>query len=356
MSIRKELFGMIDGREVFAFTMENAFGMSVTIINYGAIIQKIIIPDKNGVKSNVVMGFNEIGGYVNDGDSHGATVGRYANVIKGGKFSLDGQEYHIHKNLGGDCLHGGGCFPDDNKDAQSGLGKKLWDVDEITDISVKLRTTSPDGEYGFPGNLQVASTFTLTDDNTLRIEYFAETDRATVVNLTNHAYFNLDGVGVNGIDASDIFSHKLEINSDRIANLGSGSTPGYLQKIPDTPFDFTSRKSIGLDMKKDGKGEIKDEYYNNSYAVRGYEKGKLSYAATLSEPAGSRQMRVFTNLPAVQLYTAKHITSPPFTPFTAVCLESQYHPDTPNQPAFPPCVLNRGEEYYAVTEFRFGVV
>ena len=347
MSVTKESFGRLaGGREVFLFMMENRKGMRAGIINYGAIIQKAVLP---GDDASVVLGFDSIEGYLADRSYQGAVIGRYANRIKGGRFRVNGVEYSVTRNEGGNCLHGGGY---EKPNGHESLNTKLWEAEALPcerNQSVRLRTSSPDGEHGFPGNLDVTVTYTLTDDNALRIEYEAVSDRDTIINLTNHAYFNLSGAG-------SILDHELIINSDGIAEVdGDSISTGEIQNVLGTPLDFTSRKKIGRDIDGIDCAKFKNggSGYDMSYGIRGWERGRLARAASLFDGRSGRTMETWTDMPAVQLYSGNFLSGD-LSPRSGLCLETQFHPDTPNHPAFPQCTFRAGEKYYSATEYRFG--
>ena len=335
-------YGTVDGQEVKQYTLSNASGTVVKITNYGGYVTNIIVPDKAGVKEDVVLGFDSLAGYLEKGNPFmGCIVGRYANRIAKGRFTLDGKTYELAKNNNGNSLHGG----------LKGFDKAIWAPQQQGDSSLVLRYTSKDGEEGYPGTLQVQVVYTLTPANELKIDYTAETDKATVLNLTNHSYFNLSA----GRD-STILGHKLMLDADRYTAVDATLIPtGELPAVKGTAMDFTKPTTIGTDIAKVAGG------YDHNWVLN--KKGdRLSLAGTLYHEASGRFMEVFTTQPGVQFYTGnflngsltgkggrKHIQH------AGLCLETQHFPDSPNQPSFPTTVLRPGEKYHEITIYKFSV-
>ena len=335
-------YGTVDNQDVKQYTLTNQSGMVVKIINYGGYVTNIIVPDKSGVKEDVVLGFDSLAGYLQQGNPFmGCLVGRYANRIAKGRFTLDGKVYELAKNNNGNSLHGG----------LKGFDKAIWASQQQGDSSLVLSYTSKDGEEGYPGTLTTQVVYTLTSANELKIDYTAETDKATVINLTNHTYFNLSG----GKD-STILGHKLMLDADRYTAVDATLIPtGELPAVKGTAMDFTKPTAIGTDIAKVAGG------YDHNWVLN--KKGdSLSLAGTLYHEGSGRFMEVFTTQPGVQFYTGnflngsitgkggrKHIKH------AGLCLETQHFPDSPNQPSFPSTVLKPGEKYHEITIYKFSV-
>lgn len=335
-------YGNVDGQEVKQYTLTNASGTVVKILNYGGYITNIMVPDKAGVKEDVVLGFDSLSGYLQQGNPFmGCIVGRYANRIAKGKFTLDGKTYQLATNNNGNSLHGG----------LKGFDKAVWASQQQGDGSLVLTYTSKDGEEGYPGNLQVQVTYSLTPANELKIDYSAETDQATVINLTNHSYFNLSA----GKD-STILGHQLMLAADRYTAVDATLIPtGELPAVKGTAMDFTKPATIGTDIAKVAGG------YDHNWVLN-KTGDSLSLAATLYHEPSGRFMEVFTTQPGIQFYTGnflngsltgkggrKHIKH------AGLCLETQHFPDSPNQPSFPSTVLRPGEKYHETTIYKFSV-
>ena len=343
MKIESEVFGNVDGKEVRLFTMENSNGMKVSITNYGAIITAVFTPDKNGDMADVVLGFDNLKSYVDGHPSFGSLVGRYGNRIAKGKFELDGREYTLAINNGENHLHGGII----------GFDKKVWDADSFqkdNEVGLKLHYLSQDMEEGYPGNLNVHVTYTLTEDNELMIDYLASTDKATPINLTSHSYFNLTGVMEN------IMDHKIMINADRYVAIDETLIPtGELPLCNNTAMDFKEMQTIG------SRFDQVDGGYDHCYVLN--KDGKeLSLAAKVEEPKSGRSLEVWTTEPGVQFYTGnfldgtlKGIQGVFYEKNYGFCLEAQHYPDSPNQPDFPNVILSVGETYMQTTIYKFSV-
>ena len=343
MKIESEVFGNVDGKEVRLFTLENNKGMIVSITNYGALITAVFTPDKNGDMADVVLGFDNLKSYVDGHPSFGSLVGRYGNRIAKGKFELDGEKYTLAINNGENHLHGGII----------GFDKKVWDADPFqkdNEVGLKLHYMSPDMEEGYPGNLDVHVTYTLTEDNELKIDYLASTDKATPINLTSHSYFNLTGVQEN------IMDHKIMINADRYVAIDETLIPtGELPLCHNTAMDFKEMQTIGsrFDQVEGG--------YDHCYVLN--KDGKeLSLAAKVEEPGSGRTLEVWTTEPGVQFYTGnfldgslKGIQGVFYKKNYGFCLEAQHYPDSPNQPDFPNVILSVGETYMQTTIYKFSI-
>lgn len=338
----------IDGKQVKLYHLKGKGNIQVAITNYGAKIVSLLAPDKQGQLADVELGYDNIDQYVNTKERYyGGIVGRYGNRIAKGKFKVDGKEYTLAVNNGVNHLHGG----------KKGFNDVVWDAEQPNDHTLKLHYLSKDGEEGYPGNLDITLTYELTDSNEVKIDYSATTDKATVVNLTNHSFFNLHGAG-NG----DINDHIMYINADKFTPVDSTLIPkGKLEAVKGTPMDFTTPTKIGervdadFEQLKFGKG------YDHNYVLN--KKGKeLSLAATVEEPQSGRFLEVWTTEPGVQFYggnfldgTDKGKEGKTYGHRGAFCLETQHFPDSPNQPSFPSVVLKPGETYTSTCVYKFGV-
>lgn len=340
VTIEEESFGTLDdGREVSLYTLTNANDLEVKITNYGGIVTSIQTPDVDGNLDNVVLGFESLEDYIPNDPYLGAIIGRYANRIEDGEFTIDGTTYELATNDGDNHLHGG----------DEGFDKKLWDA-EMQDGSLKLTYLSEDGEEGYPGNLDVMVVYSLTDDNELKIEYEATTDKATPVNLTSHSYFNLSGQP----DAT-ILDHELILNADRYTPVNDELIPtGELAEVEGSPFDFTESKEVGAEI-DDVEGG-----YDHNWVLNSSEDDSLFHAATLFHPDSGREMKVFTEEPGIQFYSGNFLDGslegPDGTPFVqhaALCLETQHFPNSPNEPDFPSTILEPGETYQTTTIYQF---
>lgn len=334
-----------DGKKVYLFTLTNEKGTQVKISNYGSTITSFVTADKSGGKSNIVLGFDKLDGYLAKPPYFGATIGRYGNRIADAKFTLDGKTYPLAANNGKNHLHGG----------LKGFDKVVWDAAPLTDSatpSLSLSYTSKDGEEGYPGNLKVGVKFTLSNDNELQIDYTAETDKATVVNLTNHSYFNLTG------DVSNtILNHYLMIDADRYTPVDTTLIPtGELKSVKGTPFDFTISQKIGsrIDQVKGG--------YDHNWVLN-KQGNSMQKAAVLTDSLSGRQLEVYTQEPGLQFYTGNFLDGTIKTndgkainKNAALCLETQHFPNSPNQPSFPSTVLKPGEKYATSTKYKVSLL
>ncbi len=349
MWIERFSFGKRGDDMIDLYSLHNENNMTVRITNYGGIIQSILLPDKDGHFDDVVLGFSDLEGYISDTGSIGCVVGRYANRIAGGKFSLDGVEYFLPQNEGTNCLHGG----------LEGFCKKIWQAKEFhgeDTVGLELFYHSMDGEEGFPGNLKTWVTYTLTQKNELIIEYRAQTDKPTPVNLTNHTYFNLGG-HQNG----DILRHILWINGDKYAELDEIQIPtGRILSVKGTPLDFTTPAPIGKRIYEDFDQLIIGKGYDQSILISQQEK--LNIGATLFDPSSGRKLTVYTTEPVIQIYSSNHLNGVVgkndvmYNQFGGFCLETQHLPDSPNQPEFPDTTLHPGDLFYSKTIFHFEIV
>ena len=336
----KSSFGqMADGAAVDLYTLTNANGLVAKIINYGTIITELHVPDRQGKLGDVVLGFDNLARYLQGHPCFGCTVGRVANRIAKGRFTLDGKIYTLATNNGPNHLHGG----------LKGFDKKLWKA-EAPGAVVKFSYTSPDGEEGYPGTVAASVTMSLTDANELRLDYRATTDRATPINLTNHSYFNLAGRG-------DVLRHELMIAADRYTPFDSTQIPtGEIEPVKGTPLDFTQPRAIGARFSQ---LHTVPPGYDHNYVLNAGGKG-LALAARLYEPESGRVMEVLTTEVGMQLYTANHLDGSivgkggiAYPRYGGVCFETEHYPDSINRPAFPSVELRPDQIYRQTTVFRF---
>jgi len=339
-----------DDKEVDLLTIRNSNGMVVQITNYGARLVSILVPDRKGAMADVCLGYDSFNGYLNGSGSMGATIGRYAGRIGNARFSLNDTVYNLAANNGPNSIHGG----------EKGFRFVVWDIVEASENQVVLFYHSPDGEEGYPGNLDVRVTFTLTDENEIRIDYQATTDYPTVLNLTNHAYFNLAGEG-EGL----ILEHELMINAEKFTPIDQYSIPTReVRSLENTALDFRTFHRIGdrIDAKEDQLLLVSG--YDHNFILDKAED-KLSLAARLYDPTSGRLMEVFTTEPAIQLYTGNHLKGSgpdvgkggkPYGPRSGICLETQHFPDAPNKPSFPSTELDAGETFKSTTIYKFSVL
>jgi aldose 1-epimerase len=351
MKIKKGPFGSLpNGTEVALYTLVNDRGMKAAITTYGGIVVSLHIPDREGKLEDVVLGFDTLEEYVDHNPYFGCLVGRYGNRIAKARFTLEGVEYVLAQNDGQNHLHGG----------RQGFDKRVWMAQAVESAfgpSLVLRYTSPDGEEGYPGTLSIEVVYTLTGDNALRIDYTATTDKTTVVNLTNHSYFNLSAGA-----ADDILGHEMQIHADRFTPVDDSLTPtGELRPVAGTPLDFRTSTPIGARIDADDEQLKFGGGYDHNWIVNG-QAGNLRPAARVYEPISGRIMEVLTTEPAVQFYAGNMM--PPSMPGKGgrtylrrggLCLETQHYPDSPNHPSFPSTVLVPGEVYETTTVFSFSV-
>lgn len=332
--------------DITLYTIVNAAGCSVTLSSLGAGIVSVEVPDKNGTIADVVLGYEDAADYLYDGPCAGKVPGRFANRIAKGTFSLDGEKYHLAINNGPNALHGG----------PEGFQNQIWDSATVGQDCVKFSLMSPDGYEGYPGAVKVTATYTWNDDNQLELTLEAETDKKTVVNLTNHVYFNLQGHGTGSMTG-----HKLWLKASQYLPTDDTQIPtGEYQPVAGTPMDFTSPKAIGRDMYapfealKIGKG------YDHCWVIDGYEPGKMQHVATLADEVSGRSVEVETTQPGIQVYGGNWLEGCPagkggavYHDYAAVALECQNFPDSPNKPHFPSPVLEPGKHYKQIIKFTF---
>ena len=348
MKITSKTFGNLpNGAQAELFTLSNDQDVEIKITNYGAIITAIETPDKAGNKTNIVCGFDKLEDYLSDEylgsyPYFGAIIGRNGNRIAKGKYAIDGVQYSGAINNGPNHLHGG----------LEGFDKKLWQAETLkneNEVALKLSYTSVDGEEGYPGTLKVICIYSLNNDNELSIKYEAETDKKTIINLTNHSYFNLTG------GKEDIKNHELELNADKITESEDLIPTGTIIPVAGTAFDFTTNKKLGQDI------DSLPDGYDLNYVLDN-EEGKFVFAGRLKEETSGRQLEAYTTQPGIQVYTGYWIPEltidgqKRFGKYAGVALETQHYPDTPNHPKFPSTELAPGEKYEEQTVYKFGLI
>ncbi|MGW0572079.1 MULTISPECIES: aldose epimerase family protein [Streptomyces] len=347
----KELFGELsDGTKVHRWSLENG-GTRLKVLSYGGIVQSLELPDGRGGHTNVSLGFDTAEAYETSSPYFGAIIGRYGNRIAKGRFSLDGEDHELPVNDGGHNLHGG----------PEGFDRRIWDVEGYesgSDVGLILRRTSPDGEMGYPGTLTVRVTYTLTARGDWRVDYEATTDRATVVNLTNHVYWNLAGE-----DGGSVHDHVLLVAASRYTPVDAGLVPtGELAEVAGTPFDFRTPKTLGADLRQDDPQLLYAKGIDHNMVLDKGLTERPEHIAHLREPVSGRTLKVATTEPGMQLYTGNFLDGTlvgtggrAYRQGDAVCLETQHFPDSPNRPEFPSTVLRPGETYRSTTVHSFNM-
>ena len=333
------------GETVELYTLRNAKGAEADVSTYGGVLVSLKVPDRAGVAGDVVLGFDDLEGYLKPEPYFGAIVGRYGNRIAHGAFTLDGVKYTLARNDGENSLHGG----------NRGFDKVLWKAKAGSGASVELTYLSKDGEEGYPGNLSVTVVYTLTDNNELKIDYTATTDKDTVLNLTNHSYFNLAGQG-----EGDILAHQVTINADRFTPVDKGLIPtGELRSVEGTPFDFRQPHAIGERINAPDEQLKFARGYDQNFVLNRSGDGMV-LAARVTEAKSGRVMEVLTTQPGLQFYTGNFLDGTihgkggkVYGPRSAFCMETQHFPDSPNHPDFPTVVLKPGSQYRETTIYRF---
>ena len=333
--------------EITLYTLTNAQGAKVTLSSLGAGIVSVVVPDRNGVMTDVAIGYTNPADYIADGPCAGKVPGRFANRIAKGHFTLDGKEYTLAINNGPNALHGG----------PTGYMNRIWNsTANAADGTVTFTYHSADGEEGYPGNLEVTAKYTWSDDNTLTLNLKAETDAPTVINLTNHAYWNLEGH-----DSGNVFDHEMQLACSKWLPTDDTLIPtGEITEVAGTPMDFTSPKKIGQDIKKDFPALDYGKGYENCWVADNYKKGEMHTIAILSSEPSGRVLEVSTTQPAVQVYTGNWLAGSPankagrsYNDYDGVAIECQTFPDAPNKPGFPSPVLRPGEVYDETIAFSF---
>lgn len=341
MAIQQHPFGEVNGEEIRRFTLANSRGVSADIITYGGIITAVRLPDRNGVTANVCLGFDSLESYLKGHPYFGCITGRFANRIRNGRFSLDGIDYQLTLNHGAHHLHGGVC----------GFDKKIWQAETFESddaCGLVLRYTSADGEEGYPGNLEVTVVYSLNEENELIINYMAETDAPTPINLTNHAYWNFAGAG-----SGKIYDHVLHLPCSRYLKVDADLIPTGEIAPAQGALDFTAAKAVGKDIQAAGG-------YDHCYILDRNDEKTPVLAARVVDPHSGRGMEVLTTKPAIQLYTGNFLdgivgSGGTFGKHDALCLETEYYPDAVNHANFPSPILSPGELYHHVTVHRFFV-
>lgn len=349
MSITKKFYGKtVEGQEASIYTLSNANGMVAEITNYGGTVVSLLVPDKNGNAVDVVLGYDSLRGYEKKGPYFGALIGRHANRIENSEFEINGAKYHVPKNEGENHLHGG----------LKGFDKVLWQGDVIKQGDrecLQLMYRSADGEEGYPGNLDVTVTYTLTEDNELRIDYFAVSDKDTVVNLTNHSYFNLSGHG-----AGDVLRHELNIHANQFTVIDDKGIPtGEIRNVKDTPMDFTAMIPIGPGLSSMDEQITYGKGYDHNWVLNVSGKAPEK-AAELYDPDSGRVMEVYTTKPGVQFYSGNFLDGlevckegVAYKQRAGLCLETQYFPNALKHKHFPSPILKAGQEYKHTTIYKF---
>lgn len=347
VKVTKSEFGKYpDGRDVSLFTMENDNGMTVVVTDLGAAVVRVIVPDKEGNRADVVLGFDKAESYMGNPSFFGVVIGPSANRIGNAVFSIDGVTYHVDVNDNANNLH---------SHMDKGYHKQLWRAETGSEgITFSLEDT--DGNLGFPGNKRVSVEYTLGEDNSLRLHYHGISDKNTILNLTNHTYFNLDGH-----DSGRIEEHELWLNASLYTPGDSGSIPtGKIDEVSGTPMDFTKPEKVGAHIGEDFEQLRFAGGYDHNWVIEDWkDDGELRHFATLTAPKSGRVMKAYTTLPGVQFYAGNFIAEQSgkdgvtYGPRMGLCLETQYFPDSVNKPGFPPCIFGEGREYDSVTVYRF---
>lgn len=345
-NIEQQVWGFTqEGDAVIMYTLSNSHGMKVQLSNVGAGIVAIFAPDRNGVLADVVLGYKDFAGYFGDGACMGKVPGRYANRIARGHFTLDGKEYTLPVNNGVNHLHGG----------PNGLANRLWES-SVEHDHVVFKLDSPDGDCGYPATLSAEVAYTLTEDNELRLTLSARSDGKTVVNLTNHTYFNMKGE-----NAGTVLDNILKVNASAFLAKDETAIPtGEFVPVTGTPFDFTQPKPLGQDINADDRELKESKGYDHCWVIDNWSEDVLREAAVLTDSVSGRRLEVLTNQPGIQVYTGNYLTGSPmsisggmYKDYDGVALECQDFPDAPNHPEFPSTVLDKGDTYSRMIVFRF---
>ncbi len=340
---------MVDGKQVELFTLTNENGVEMSVTNYGGRIVSLIVPDQSGKLDDIVLGYDNIDDYLNGNEQYfGATIGRYGNRVAKGAFTLDNLQYKLPINNPPNSLHGG----------TKGFSSKVWNAVQKGKSELELTLISPDMDEGYPGELKVMLKYQLTEKNEVCIFYSAKTSKSTIINLTNHTYFNLHGAG-----NSDILDHKLYLNANQYTPVDSTLIPtGKIETVGQTPFDFTNPVVIGARINDKNEQLTFGKGYDHNFVLNKKAGEPISFAASLYDPLSGRYMEVFTNEPGIQFYSGNFLKGKeigkkhkPYNFRSALCLESQHFPDSPNHPDFPNVVLKPGEIYSSVCVYRFSV-
>ena len=344
---RSAFRGTVDGKKTDLYILKNGSNMTAAFTNYGGRLVSLLVPDENGRLTDVVVGFDDVNKYRNSTEPYfGATIGRFGNRIAEGRFTLDGKQYQLPVNNGLNTLHGG----------EKGFQDVVWDAEQPDEQTVIFSRLSQDGEEGFPGNLNVKVTYTLTENNSLTMEYEATSDKKTVVNLTNHAFFNLNGEG-----SGTILNHTLQINADRYTPVDTGLIPlGNHLSVTGTPFDFTKPMKIGTMINEADQQLSNGKGYDHNFVLLKDKQGGMTKAATVTGDKSGIVMEIFTEEPGLQFYSGNFMQGKNVFKNgsrddyrTAFAIETQHFPDSPNQPSFPSTVLEKGKVYHTKSEYKF---
>lgn len=338
---------VVEGKNVALYKLVNNNGVEACITNYGGRIVSLMVPDKDGNFQDVVLGHDSIADYINIDGNFGALIGRYGNRINQGRFSIDGVEYQLPQNNYGHCLHGG----------EKGFHHSVWDAEQLNDSTLSLTLQSPDGDAGFPGNINVNVVYTLTYDNAINIDYTATTDAPTILNLTNHSYFNLSGE-----PSGNILNEIVWFDADGFTPIDSTfMTSGEILPVTGTPFDFTTPKAVGADIEKEDEQLANGLGYDHNMVLR-QSRNIASAAASVYDPTSGIKMEVYTNEPGIQFYvgnfldgTVKGKKGIAYPQRSAICLESQHFPDSPNKSQWASVVVRPGETYKSNCKYKFSV-
>ena len=343
----KDFVAKVEGKDVGLYILKNAYGLEACITNYGGRLVSLMVPDRGKNMKDVVLGYGTIAEYLASGGNYGALIGRYGNRIRDGKFTLDGVEYQLPKNNNGHCLHGG----------PEGYHTRVFDAEQLNAQTLKLTYLSKDGEAGFPGNLQVTVTYTLTDNNAIDIQYEATTDKPTIANLTNHSYFNLSGrLG------SQILDHYIQIFADSITAVGETLIPESIMPVAGTPLDLREMVIISAGIDEDHEQIVKGKGFDHNWVLN--KKGNIQEpAARVYHDQSGILMEVYTTEPGIQFYSGNFMARAEkgkldidYPHRGALCLETQHYPDSPNQPNFPSTTLRPGEKYTSRCTYQFKTV
>ena len=347
---REDFQTTVNGKKTDLFILRNSEGNEVAITNYGGALVAIMVPDRNGKRANVIMSHDNIQDVINSPEPYlSRIIGRFGNRIAKGKFTLHGKHYQVAVNNGVNALHGG----------KKGFNVKVWSPELMNEHTLALNYVSPYGEEGYTGELKVTVVYTWTDDNELHIDYLATTNKKTIINLTNHGFFALAGIADPTPTVDNV---ELQLNADFYLPIDDTSIPtGEIRKVEGTPFDFRTAKPIGRDINADNEQIKNGTGFDHCFVLNKQEEGELSLAAKAYEPVSGRTMEVYTTEPGVQLYTGNFLSGfkgthgATYPKRSAICLECQHFPDTPNHPYFPSVVLDPGERYKQTTIYKFGV-
>ncbi len=340
----------VNGKKTDLFILVNSKGHAVAITNYGGAIVSVMVPDKNGKLADVIQGHDNINDAMDPAAPYKSVlIGRFGNRIAKGKFTLHGKEYQLAVNNGVNHLHGG----------NHGWNSRVWEAHQMSQQRLALNYVSPYGEEGYTGEVKVNVEYTFTDDDELMIDYLATTNKRTIINMTNHAFFSLAGIGNPTATVDNV---ECQVNADFFIPIDETSIPtGEILKVEGTPFDFRKAKPIGQDINADDEQIKNGSGYDHCFVINKHEPGEMAFAAKIKEPVSGRTLEVYTTEPGVQMYTDNFTDGPKgqkgatFPRRSGVCFEAEHFPDSPNRPYFPSCVLKQGEQYHQKTIYKFGV-